>query len=307
VADKQRKREENLYQNLSEQIEKIFKTNKRQSFAGKERFIAGCQDFAKHLAQNYGSQNFKNIRDQHLLSYVEASANRGLSKSAITTNLSAIRKLHELMPKKKHELAIQNKDLNIPQTEKNHLNTDRAWTDNEYDQALEEAQEMDRDDVVQAMQLGRHFGMRIEEATALHSNQLQRALKNGFVELHNTKGGIARDVPLETTTQREIVQHMLQKNDKGRLFIQHNRTHAQAKRRIQDWLKNNRPKFQKDTSFNRDDSREKSDLTFHGLRHSYTRTGYYENLNQGMNKKEARKDVSRNLGHGRDSVTYAYL
>src|SRR5699024_2390792 len=93
----------------------------------------------------------------------------------------------------------------------------------------------------------------------------------------------------------------------GRLCIKYNRTHAQEKRRIQDWLKNNRPKFQKDISFNRDDSREKSDLTFHGLRHSYTRTGYYENLNQGMNKKEARKDVSRNLGHGRDSVTHAYL
>ena len=183
MADKQRKREENLYQNLSEQIDKIFKTNKRQSRAGKERFVAGCEDFARHLAQNYGSQNFKNIRDQHLLSYVEASADRGLSKSAITTNLSAIRKLHELMPKKKHELTIQNKDLNIPQTEKNHMNTDRAWTDSEYNQALEEAHEMGRDDVVQAMQLGRHFGMRIEEVTALHSNQLQRALKNGFIEL----------------------------------------------------------------------------------------------------------------------------
>jgi len=104
--------------------------------------------------------------------------------------------------------------------------------------------------------------------------------------MHNTKGGIARDVPLETTTQREIIQQILQKNDKGRLFIQHNRTHAQAKRRIQDWLKNNRSKFQENAPFNKGDSREKSDLTFHGLRHSYTRTtGYFKNLNQGMNQK----------------------
>src|SRR5699024_742295 len=152
-----------------------------------------------------------------------------------------------------HELAIQNKDLNIPQVEKNHMNTDRAWTDNEYLQALEKARDMERYDVVQAMQLGRHFGMRIEEATALHSNQLQRALKNGFIELYNTKNGIARDIPLETTTQREIIQHMLQKNDKGRLFIQHHRTQAQAKRRIQDWLKNNRSKFQETKSFHQDD------------------------------------------------------
>lgn len=51
---------------------------------------------------------------------------------------------------------------------------------------------MDREDGVHAMQLGRHFGMRIEEATALHSNQLQRAFKSGFIELYNTKNGIAR-------------------------------------------------------------------------------------------------------------------
>src|SRR5699024_2939197 len=136
--------------------------------------------------------NLQNIRDQYLISYVEASTGHGLSKSAITTNLSAIRKLHELMPKKKHELMIQNKDLNIPQMEKNHLNTNRAWTDNEYLQALKKARDMDREDRVQTMQLGRHFGMRIEEATALHSNQLQRAFKSGFIELYNTKNGIAR-------------------------------------------------------------------------------------------------------------------
>jgi len=34
--------------------------------------------------------------------------------------------------------------------------------------------------------------MRIEETTALHSNQLQRALKSGFIELYNTKNAIAR-------------------------------------------------------------------------------------------------------------------
>lgn len=307
VADKMTRREENLYQNLNEQIDKIFKTNKRQSRSGKERFKAGCQDFAKHLAKEFGSQNFKNIRDQHLISYVEASRERGLSKSAITTNLSAIRKMHELMPKKKHELMIQNKDLNIPQTERNQTNTDRAWTNEEYQQALELAQHMGRDDVTDALQLGRYFGMRIEEATALHTQQLQRALKSGFVELHNTKNGIERDVPIETNDQRVILQNMLGQHEKGRLFIKHNRNHAQAKRRIQDWLKNNRAKFQQDQQFNKNDQRDKSDLTFHGLRHSYTRSNYYENLNQGMNKQESRRDVSRNLGHGRDTVTHTYL
>jgi len=52
---------------------------------------------------------------------------------------------------------------------------------------------------------------------------------------------------------------------------------------------------------------KKSVLTFHGLRHSYTRTRYYENLNQVTNQTEAHKDVSRDIGHGRDLAPHAYL
>lgn len=289
VSNKMTQREENLYQNLNEQIEKIYRTNKRQSRSVKERFKGGCQDFAKHLAKEYGSQKFKNIRDQHLISYVNASAERGLSKSAIETNLAAIRKMHELMPKKKHEFAIKNKDLNIPQAEKNSQNTDRAWTDNEYRKALETAQQMKRDDIENSMQLSYNFGLRIEEATALHTNQLENSLKQGYIELHNTKNGIERDVPVETPHQIGVIQKIL------------------AKKRIQDWIINNRSKFQNDKQFNVNDTREKSNLTFHGLRHSYTRTNYEKNIHEGMNKKESRKDVARNLGHGRDSVTLTYL
>src|SRR5699024_2298178 len=196
---------------------------------------------------------------------------------------------------------------NIPQAEKNSQNTDRAWNGNEYHKALETAHQMKRDDVVNAMQLSYNFGLRIEETTALHTNQLENTLKNGYLELHNTKNGIERDVPVETPHQKDVVQKILAKNDKGRLFIKHNRTHTKAIKRIQDWLINNRSKFQNDKKFNVNDTREKSNLTFHGLRHSYTRTNYEKNIHEGMNKKESRKDVARNLGHGRDSVTLTYL
>src|SRR5699024_11607659 len=109
------------------------------------------------------------------------------------------------------------------------------------------------------------------------------------IELHNTKNGIERDVPVETPHQIGVIQKIL------------------AKKRIQDWIINNRSKFQNDKQFNVNDTREKSNLTFHGLRHSYTRTNYEKNIHEGMNKKESRKDVARNLGHGRDSVTLTYL
>src|SRR5699024_1226825 len=118
VANKMTQRAENLYQNLNEQIEKIWRTNKRKSRSVKERVKRGCQDVAKHLAKEYGSQNFKNIRNQQLMSYVNASAERGLAKSAIETHLAAITIMHDHRPKKKHECATKKKDVNVPQAEK---------------------------------------------------------------------------------------------------------------------------------------------------------------------------------------------
>ena len=48
-------------------------------------------------------------------------------------------------------------------------------------------------------------------------------------------------------------------------------------------------------------------MTFHGLRHTCAAEWYQERIAAGATPYEARKAVSRLLGHGRDDVTKIYL
>ena len=48
-------------------------------------------------------------------------------------------------------------------------------------------------------------------------------------------------------------------------------------------------------------------MTFHGLRHTCAAEKYQGFVNAGKTPYEARKAVSKLLGHGRDDVTNIYL
>ena len=48
-------------------------------------------------------------------------------------------------------------------------------------------------------------------------------------------------------------------------------------------------------------------LTFHGLRHFYCQTRYKELIRNGLTDLQARKVVSRELGHYRINITEIYL
>lgn len=299
------KRQQNLFQNLAEQIAKIYRNNKRQGKAGNERYKNSCYHFAKHLARHYNSQNFKNIRSKHLKSYIQESIKAGMDRKTLVTNLSGVRKLHSLLPKAKYTLPA-NHELNLPSAVKKEEIVDRAWTIEEYERALHLSRSMGRKDVAKSLQLARNFGVRINEATALHTNQLKNALKSNYLALTNTKNGVDRDVPVENIDQRVTLQEILTNSETGRIFIEHTVSHQQAKTSISSWIRNHRTSFQQVFSSGEED-REKVDCTFHGLRHTYAREYYHRNINEGMSERQARKDVAERLGHGRDAVTNKYL
>ncbi len=48
-------------------------------------------------------------------------------------------------------------------------------------------------------------------------------------------------------------------------------------------------------------------ITFHRLRHTYAHEKYDEYINKGYSEYQARKKVSKLLGHHRDEVTRIYL
>lgn len=65
--------------------------------------------------------------------------------------------------------------------------------------------------------------------------------------------------------------------------------------KVQNWIWRHRDKF----------STRK--ISYHGLRHRYARTEYEKALDRLKNDLEARRYVSKLLGHERDEVTRLYL
>ena len=100
---------------------------------------------------------------------------------------------------------------------------------------------------------------------------------------------------------------------------------------VQNWVYNNRDKFEQEGRINRNNAREivrqardnktdikapRTHITTHGLRHSYVHNLYTEFLQQKIERdreknikeleKEARLEISSLLGHGRESITRIY-
>ena len=84
-------REENLYNNLKNQINRIAKHNRQGSFETKERYHQANLRFAKFLSKNFGVQNYGKIKDKHIKEYASNMQERDLSPSTVKVDLSAIR------------------------------------------------------------------------------------------------------------------------------------------------------------------------------------------------------------------------
>lgn len=82
---------------------------------------------------------------------------------------------------------------------------------------------------------------------------------------------------------------------------------------IQNWIYNNRAKFEAlvdqahDQLKNKNETTFRTKLTFHGLRHAFARERYQEFIRKGFSPQTSRKMVADQLGHGRNDVTLIYL
>jgi integrase/recombinase XerD len=301
-----------FFNNLWNQIVAIFNyTNHQQGYRGTERYRNGLMAFCKHLAIKYRPQNFKNIQDKHLISFIEESIAAGVDISTLKTDLSAIRKLHKLIPKTRYQLSVGNDQLGVEKRAKKQI--DCAWNEKEYNAAINLALLMHRNDVVWSLKLARNCGVRLEECTALTRTQLKEALVQEFLSLRNTKNEILRDISLDSEA-RMIISNILKEASYERIFVSHGRNHMQAKKSIQNWIINNRSKFTKQShpvqghlDSYKYDYILKTNLTYHGLRHSYARERYREFIGKGFSRQTSRKLVAEQLGHGRDDVTRIYL
>ncbi len=113
------------------------------------------------------------------------------------------------------------------------------------------------------------------------------------------KGGLVRTVPLNDLLVKRLQLHLETTPRGHKLFVADNEYTHEAIKRFQAFIYLQRQSVQ-----NPDSTRP---MTFHGLRHTKAAEWYQEFIQEGKSLYEARKAVSRLLGHGRNDVPRIYL
>lgn len=298
-------REDNIYKNLKQQIDKLAKHNRQGSFKTKERYYQGTDRFCKFLAKEYGIQKFSNISDKHIEKYVQHMQFRELSPSTIKTDLAAIRFFHDKVDRPRNKLS-DNAKFSLEKRSFGGVN--RAWSRDEYKAFRELCHSREQARIAHISTLGRNEGLRLHETLRLDRNTAEKAIATGILHVKG-KGGKERDVPLSKESQ-QMLQERIQEVERGRkLFInQGEQTHLVIKQ-VQNFINRNREHFQ---DLSREQQREQGEeavaqqITFHGLRHAYAQDQYAQAIERGLNDYKARLQVSQLLGHERDDVTRIY-
>lgn len=302
---------------LWKQVQKWTKVSNLGSRTTRRSHMEKMSTFVSYVGLTYGLQNLKNLSDKHLVGYTAWAKTEGYSASTIKNTLSAVRFIHQQIPRTRYQLS-ENKILNeqlqqyaldkglVPQKhelpKRHYLHTGKniGWTDKEYSAALNLAGQMKRQDVALALRLARNLGLRIHEITKTERLQLIHALDKGHISVKG-KGGLIRDIKVNSKEAHNALQDALKHTalDKQKVFVERlGNTHAVI-RSIENWVYRHRSEFTESPD---------RQLTMHGLRHAYAQEQYKLNLRiADGNEKAARALTAALLGHGRDWVTKIYL
>lgn len=191
-----------VYKNLMAQFDKIWReavdaTAHSKSKKSHFRYRDSMKNFLWFCSEKFRLQKIANIGEKHLRAYVEYRRQEGISEKTLKNDLAAVRFFHRFTGSR-NELP-DNRALGLEKTPAG--GKDRAWTEEEYRRMLEKAEKLGRADVVMAMKLARHAGLRIHECTRLTVGHCRDALKDGELEVKG-KGGRIRRVPLAPGYER---------------------------------------------------------------------------------------------------------
>jgi len=302
-------RTENIKNNLEVQIKKLYRNCNEKSFETRARYRDATMRFCDFLAENYSMQKFANIKEKHLIAYVEKLKESKISPSTVLSDLSGIRFFHRLSGEK---FALpDNKTFRLEKRQVGKV--DRGWSDKEVSSAIRLAGEMERPDVALSIKTAHTFGTRIEEVCKMRVGQVLKAVQYGELYIKG-KGGHERYVDVRNLEQTALIGKIisiikarkLQPND---YIISQNKKYGVERqiKSIQNWLSNHRYKFidSDRTKIVKQGYKPKSNrLTFHGLRYSFEQQ--FEKKLESDENPHMLKKVSAQLGHYRIAITKIY-
>ena len=285
----------NCYTNLLSQAQKLYRHNRQGSYRTKERYFEAYKRFLSFAADEYHLQKISNISGKHLSAYVEHMKKKNYAQSTIKTDLAAIRFWQDRISGARYVLP-ENAEFDLQR--RKFGGVDRTWSMGELNRMITECWKAGHDEYGACIVLARFAGLRLHEVLRIDTAIARAAVKNGEL-LIKGKGGKERTVPIGENVRIVLEKYINQTPPGEKLFVPHGKETHLVKTEIQQFISAHREKIRDPGSDRR--------LTFHGLRHTCAAEWYDQFQKEGKTESEAKRQVSKLLGHEREDVTRIYL
>jgi len=251
------------------------------------------------LREVTGVRSLKQIDSQIIEAYVSTIQDKvqegSLSHHTTETYISALNRIIEYTNNflNKDLQTVSQKEANLTRGSFQYM--DRSVDKNTHEAFLSFLSQVSNNIKAQALEksvmLQREFGLRLRESLAVKQETIRNALRTNVLHLSGqdgTKNSRTRDIPVRTEAQKELLKSIASFQKQNNLK---SLAPTQTLREQYSFAKNMQNAFNKSNS-------DSGYYHYHGERHFYAQ----ERLSQGASKIE----VSRELGHNRESTTKVY-
>ena len=288
-----------------------------ESFSSERSLSDRWHIFSQWLNKTHDIKDMRNIGKHHLLEYGDHLLSRyeegSLSASTAQNYLSAVNRILEIARRDKEVHVCPVKDCLIPKRS-GVCKEDKSTSDGSHEKALSIVTR----NIAILLEIQRNLGLRFEESAKIDAKKaLKQALKSNQVNItEGTKGGQKRIIPITNNQQIQALEDAAEFQT-GQSLIPNDQTYYEFRNVAYKEI-------------------AKTSINFHGERHHYAHQRYFEltgmkcPVKSGINKKSAfyyamskkieislleaksfdknaRKIISKELGHHRINITNAYL
>ena len=164
----------------------------------------------------------------------------------------------------------------------------RAWSQKEIKDMKKIAKKLNRNIIIQIIDIQSKLGLRLDEVVSLKSYRVKNALKEGKLYIENRKGGITRSIPLDSESRKTLESLDLSRRYciVPEEYLKKNEIHK-FKKSVQNFIYNNQERL----------------LTTLGLRYTFAQRKYQEFIKSGLSKCESRLKVGSMLGLNPDIIS----
>lgn len=310
---------------IMNQMEKIFRHTRSNSFGTRARYESSCRKFIDFLDENFKMKNLRNLQDKHVVAYIKYRQSAGVAPKTLKNDLGAIRYMHDMIPNVKYELSDNQsltKQFSVSLAKTPAVKGNRAWTQQEYETMLNMTLEIytkgdkgaeTAKDLFDVLILCRTMGLRITEAVAVTRSQAEQAMRSGIYQVKGeAKNGKWRQVPLSIDGRKVLEKRMKDVPRGERLFVKQNEKTHHAVNRLEKFLFSHRDKVvtidgKELRTWEMNGEFHTNELTFHGLRYGYVQGRIKEEMEKGFTYEQAASKVTQEVGHERLDVIKVYL